>query len=47
MSENNEIKEPLNKNNKVPKLRFKGFEDDWIVINFYNHFTYFSTNSLS
>ena len=47
MSENNEIKEPLNKNNKVPKLRFKGFEEDWIVVNFYNHFTYFSTNSLS
>ena len=47
MSENNEIKEPLNKNYKVPKLRFKGFEEDWIVVNFYNHFTYFSTNSLS
>ena len=47
MSENNEIKEPLNKNNKVPKLRFKGFEEDWIIVNFYNHFTYFSTNSLS
>ena len=47
MSENNEIKEPLNKNNKVPKLRFKGFEEDWILVNFYNHFTYFSTNSLS
>lgn len=47
MSENNEIKEPLNKNNKVPKLRFKGFEEDWIEVNFYNHFTYFSTNSLS
>ena len=47
MSENNEIKEPLNKNYKVPKLRFKGFEEDWILVNFYNHFTYFSTNSLS
>ena len=47
MSENNEIKEPLNKNNKVPRLRFKNFEEDWIVVNFYSHFTYFSTNSLS
>ena len=27
MSENNENKEPLNKNNKVPKLRFKEFKD--------------------
>lgn len=47
MSENNEIKEPLNKNNKVPRLRFKNFEKDWIVVNFYSHFNYFSTNSLS
>ena len=29
MSENNGIKEPLNKNNKVPKLRFPSFKDDW------------------
>ena len=29
MSENNEIKEPLNKNYKVPKLRFKDFFNDW------------------
>lgn len=29
MSDNNEIKEPLNKNNKVPKLRFKEFSNDW------------------
>ena len=29
MSENNEIKEPLNKNNKVPKLRFLEFNDEW------------------
>lgn len=29
MSENNEIKEPLNKNNKVPKLRFPEFNDEW------------------
>lgn len=28
MSENNEIKEPLNKNNKVPKLRFDKFKND-------------------
>ena len=28
MSENNEIKEPLNKNNKVPKLRFNKFKND-------------------
>ena len=47
MSENNEIKEPLNKNNKVPKLRFKKFREDWVVVNFYSHFSYFSTNSLS
>lgn len=30
MSENNEIKEPLNKNNKVPKLRFKEFSNNWL-----------------
>ena len=29
MSENNEIKEPLNKNNKVPKLRFSEFNNEW------------------
>ena len=29
MSENNEIKEPLNKNYKVPKLRFPEFNDNW------------------
>ncbi len=29
MSENNEIKEPLNKNNKVPKLRFPEFDENW------------------
>ena len=29
MSENNEIKEPLNKNYKVPKLRFPEFNDEW------------------
>ena len=29
MSENNEIKKPLNKNNKVPKLRFPKFNDNW------------------
>ena len=28
MSENNEVKEPLNKNNKVPKLRFDKFKND-------------------
>lgn len=28
MSENNEIKEPLNKNYKVPKLRFDKFKND-------------------
>ena len=29
MSENNEIKEPSNKNNKVPRLRFREFKNDW------------------
>ena len=29
MVENSEKKEPLNKNNKVPKLRFKGFKKSW------------------
>lgn len=29
MSENNEIKKPLNKNNKVPKLRLNGFNNCW------------------
>ncbi len=29
MSENNEINESLNKNNKVPKLRFPEFNDEW------------------
>lgn len=29
MSENSKFKEPLNKNNKVPKLRFPEFKDDW------------------
>ena len=29
MSENNEIKEPSNKNNKVPKIRFSKFNDAW------------------
>ena len=29
MSENNEIKKPLNKNNKVPKLRFSCFHTEW------------------
>jgi len=29
VSENNEIKEPLNKNNKVPKLRFPEFDENW------------------
>ena len=31
MSENNEIKESLNKNYKVPKLRFPEFKDDWKI----------------
>ena len=47
MSEINEKKEPLNKNNKVPKLRFKDFNDRWVVCNFKDHFNIFSTNSLS
>ena len=29
MSENNEIKKPLNKNFREPKLRFKSFENQW------------------
>lgn len=29
MSENNEIKEPLNKNFREPKLRFRSFENQW------------------
>ena len=29
MSENNEIKEPLNKNFREPKLRFREFKDEW------------------
>lgn len=47
MVENSEKKEPLNKNNKVPKLRFKGYEDDWKIVNFYAYFECYSTNSLS
>ena len=47
MSEIKENKEPLNKNNKVPKLRFKSFNDSWIICNFLEHFDTFSTNSLS
>ncbi len=47
MSEIKEKNEPLNKNNKVPKLRFRNFNDDWIVCNFKDHFNTFSTNSLS
>ena len=34
MSEINENKEPLNKNNKVPKLRFKEYNDDYLNYNF-------------
>lgn len=34
MSENNEIKEPLNKNYKVPKLRFKDFLMIGQVVNY-------------
>ncbi|CRH47618.1 Uncharacterised protein [Chlamydia trachomatis] len=47
MSEIKEKNEPLNKNNKVPKLRFKGFNENWIICNFKDHFNSFSTNSLS
>ncbi|MBP3713500.1 MAG: hypothetical protein J6I69_02915, partial [Bacilli bacterium] len=47
MPEINEKKEPLNKNNKVPKLRFKEFDEAWTICNFYDHFNTFSTNSLS
>ena len=36
MSENNENKEPLNKNNKVPKLRFPEFQDHYQTIKLTN-----------
>lgn len=42
MSENNEIKEPLNKNNKVPKLRFQGFKNDYNNFRFSTLFKIFN-----
>ena len=42
MSENNEIKEPLNKNYKVPKLRFPEFKNDYNNFRFSTLFKIFN-----
>ena len=47
MEENNQNKEPLNKDFKVPKLRFKEFNKPWKNENFSSLFQYIPTNSLS
>ena len=47
MSEKEQILQPLNKNFKEPKLRFRGFQSLWNSIPFLDLFTNFTTNSLS
>ena len=47
MEENKQNKEPLNKDFKVPKLRFKEFNKPWKNENFSTLFQYIPTNSLS
>ena len=47
MEENNKNNEPLNKDFKVPKLRFPEFKEEWNTTLFLDIFMNFSTNSLS
>ena len=47
MDENKQNQKPLNKDFKVPKLRFKKFNKPWKKENFATLFQYIPTNSLS